>query len=84
MTLLTKILIVKAMVVQTVRNSLAMWETWVHSWEGHPCSPVEILGAPRLGRPSSFLGPGIRSHLLQLKIPHVTIKIPAPTCYNED
>ena len=61
-----------------------MWETWVQSWEGHPCSPVEILGVLRLGRPSSFPGRGIRSHILQLKIPHVTIKFPAPTCYNED
>ena len=28
-TLLTKVLIVKATVAQTVRNSLVMWETWV-------------------------------------------------------
>ena len=69
---------------QTVRNTLAIWETWVRSWEGDPCSPVEILGAPKLGCPSSSPGRGIRSHILQLKMPHVTIKIPAPTCYNED
>ena len=46
---------------QTVRNTLAIWETWVRSWEGDPCSPVEILGAPKLGRPSSSPGRGIKS-----------------------
>ena len=83
-TLLTKVLIVKATVAQTVRNSLVMWETWVWPWEGHPCSPVVRLGAPQFGSPSSFPSRGIRSHILQLKILHVKLKILPPTCYSED
>ena len=54
-----------------------MRETWVPSWEGHPCSPVLRLCAPKLESSSSFPGQGIRSHILQLKEAHVTNKIPA-------
>ena len=38
------------------------------------------LHAPNAGIPSSIPGQGIRSHMLQLKILHATMKIKDPAC----
>ena len=42
------------------------------------------LHAPNSGGPGSIPGPGTRSHMLQLKVSHATMKIKDPACCNED
>ena len=39
------------------------------------------LCAPNAGGPGSIPGQGIRSHMLQLNIPHTTMKIEDPKCH---